>query len=439
MPSAASRTRSSSESRSCTVSSPRRTSCQRAVIPAIVGADEQRVARANSLVEGATNLTNSSARPSQASSSPSSAPRTSCGSTRCRTSRRSSSSARSSGSSARCGRATSRAACGRHRLHQRRPVRPPSDRDAASFRRRVPARLRLVPGDRISRLPPQPAGRRAADRGLRRRQCGRVVRHLRRVARVKATTLGIAACMGLGLPFWLLVPHVPLAVMVAAMAIVGFANPMATRAHLQDLTTRVPPAVFPQVVQTIIVSNQVVRPAAYATAGVLFSSLGLHTVYAIAAVLATVASSNYILAILAEGPGLAQEQPDLSARLGALAERDFRPRLLLDDDLGRRRRRCRHRARLRSAPHLAQLGERRRRGPRVPAGRSGRCDACGGCPGRSAATAPRPRRRRLDSGRRAGGGCNAPVHRVGRQWRCSPCSRSSTGWPTASRSPRRKA
>ena len=31
--------------------------CQRAVIPTIVGADEQRVARANSLVEGATNLT----------------------------------------------------------------------------------------------------------------------------------------------------------------------------------------------------------------------------------------------------------------------------------------------------------------------------------------------------------------------------------------------
>jgi uncharacterized protein (DUF2062 family) len=50
-----------------------------------------------------------------------------------------------------------------------------------------------------------------------------------------------------------------------------------------------------------------VRPAAYATAGLLFTSLGLHTVYAIAAVLATAASTNFILAILSEGPGLAQE------------------------------------------------------------------------------------------------------------------------------------
>jgi MFS family permease len=127
------------------------------------------------------------------------------------------------------------------------------------------------------------------------------------LARFRATTLGIAACIGLGVPFWLLVPHVPLAVMVAAMAIVGFANPMANAPIFGILTTRVPPAVFPQVVQTIIVSNQVVRPAAYAVAGFLFASIGLHTVYAIAAVLATVASTNFILAILAEGPSLAQE------------------------------------------------------------------------------------------------------------------------------------
>jgi hypothetical protein len=73
------------------------------------------------------------------------------------------------------------------------------------------------------------------------------------------------------------------------------------------LTTRVPAAVFPQVIQTIIVSNQVVRPAAYAAAGAMFTAIGLHTVYAIAAVLATVASTNFILAITAEGPGVAQE------------------------------------------------------------------------------------------------------------------------------------
>lgn len=122
------------------------------------------------------------------------------------------------------------------------------------------------------------------------------------LGRVKPGPLGIAACIGLGVPFWLLVPHVPLAVMVAAMAIVGFANPMSNAPYLGMLTARVPPVLFPKVVQTIIVSNQVIRPAAYGLAGALFASLGLHATYAIAAAFGSVASLNFILAVLALGP-----------------------------------------------------------------------------------------------------------------------------------------
>jgi hypothetical protein len=54
------------------------------------------------------------------------------------------------------------------------------------------------------------------------------------------------------------------------------------------------------VLQAIIVSNQVFRPAAYAAAGFLFASLGLHVIYAVAAALATVASLNFILAVRSE-------------------------------------------------------------------------------------------------------------------------------------------
>ncbi|HEY6962166.1 MAG TPA: MFS transporter [Gaiellaceae bacterium] len=127
------------------------------------------------------------------------------------------------------------------------------------------------------------------------------------LARFRPGPLGIVACVGLGVPFWLLVPHVPLAVMVAAMAVVGFANPMSNAPYLGLLTARVPPPLFPKVVQTIIVSNQVIRPAAYAAAGALFAGLGLHAVYAIAAVAASAASLNFILAVLAEGQTFAQE------------------------------------------------------------------------------------------------------------------------------------
>jgi hypothetical protein len=44
----------------------------------------------------------------------------------------------------------------------------------------------------------------------------------------------------------------------------------------------------------------VIRPAAYAAAGFLFASLGLHTIYAVAAALATAASLNFILAVRSE-------------------------------------------------------------------------------------------------------------------------------------------
>jgi MFS family permease len=125
------------------------------------------------------------------------------------------------------------------------------------------------------------------------------------LARFKATAIAITACVGIAAPFWLLVPHFPLAVMVAALAVIGFSNPMTNAPYFGILTTRVPPALFPKVLQAIIVSNQVIRPLAYGTAGFLFASLGLHVVYAIAAGLATLASLNFILAVLAERPAYA--------------------------------------------------------------------------------------------------------------------------------------
>jgi MFS family permease len=117
------------------------------------------------------------------------------------------------------------------------------------------------------------------------------------LARFKATSIAVFAAVALAAPFWLFVPRVPLAVFVVAMAVIGFGNPMTNGPYLGILTTRVPPPLFPKVLQAIIVSNQVIRPAAYAAAGFLFASLGLHVIYAVAAALATAASLNFILAV----------------------------------------------------------------------------------------------------------------------------------------------
>jgi MFS family permease len=120
------------------------------------------------------------------------------------------------------------------------------------------------------------------------------------LARFKAVSIAVGAAAMIAAPFWLLVPRVPLAVFVVAMAVIGFGNPMTNAPYFGILTARVPPARFPKVVQAIIVSNQVIRPAAYAAAGFLFASLGLHFIYAVAAVLATAASFNFILAVRSE-------------------------------------------------------------------------------------------------------------------------------------------
>jgi MFS family permease len=282
--------------------------CQRAVIPAIVGADEQRVARANSLVEGATNLTNF-VGPALAGVLI----------------------AVLGAANVMWIDAASYVASFVLVGVLVRVVREVREDEGP---RGVRAGIAYIAGDRFVRRAigtpllfgaafplvfasfpviafrdyhhnPRVAGLLIAAYGGG-SVAGSLFTYVA-LARFKATTLGIAACVGLGVPFWLLVPHVPLAIMVVAMAIVGFANPMANAPIFGILTTRVPPSVFPQVVQTIIVSNQVVRPAAYATAGALFASIGLHTVYAVAAVLATAASTNFILAIHAEGAGLVQE------------------------------------------------------------------------------------------------------------------------------------
>jgi MFS family permease len=122
------------------------------------------------------------------------------------------------------------------------------------------------------------------------------------LARFKATAIAIFAAIALAAPFWVLVPHIPLAVFVAAMAVIGFGNPMTNAPFFGILTTRVPPALFPKVLQAIIVSNQVIRPATYAAAGFLFLSFGLHAIYGVAAALASVASLNLVVALRSGSP-----------------------------------------------------------------------------------------------------------------------------------------
>jgi MFS family permease len=126
---------------------------------------------------------------------------------------------------------------------------------------------------------------------------------LGRLAPLRLATIGI---VGLSGPLWLLVPHTPLAVVVAALAISGFSNPLINAPYLGMLVTRVPQALQPKVMQAVITANRVAAPLGYAVAGPLIVGVGLHSAYAITAGLATVAAVNFVLAVSRSG-ALVQE------------------------------------------------------------------------------------------------------------------------------------
>ena len=113
--------------------------------------------------------------------------------------------------------------------------------------------------------------------------------------------LAALAAVPTALPLWALVPHVPLWVVGIALAIVGASVPIINAPYLGMLSTRVPPALRGKVIQALITINQLAGPLGYLIAGTLFVQAGLHGTYAVIAGLATLSSLNFILAVITIG------------------------------------------------------------------------------------------------------------------------------------------
>jgi hypothetical protein len=119
----------------------------------------------------------------------------------------------------------------------------------------------------------------------------------RLVTRVRPLLLASCAALATGPPLWLLVPHLPLAVVAVALAAIGASVPLINAPYLGFLTMRVPPALRGHVLQSLITINQILGPLGYVLAGFLFTRIGLHEAYAVMAVLGTFATLNFILAV----------------------------------------------------------------------------------------------------------------------------------------------
>lgn len=130
----------------------------------------------------------------------------------------------------------------------------------------------------------------------------------RLVTRVRPMRLASAAALATGPPLWFLVPHLPLVVVGLALAVIGASVPLINAPYIGFLQVRVPPALRGHVLQSLFTINQVLGPLGYVLAGVLFARIGLHTSYAVMAVLGTFATLNFVLAVAPlRGAPVAQE------------------------------------------------------------------------------------------------------------------------------------
>jgi MFS family permease len=129
----------------------------------------------------------------------------------------------------------------------------------------------------------------------------------RLVTRVRPMRLASYAALGTGPPLWFLVPHLPLAVVAVALAVIGASVPLINAPYIGFLTMRVPPTLRGHVLQSLITINQVLGPLGYVLAGVLFTRIGLHQTYAVMAVIGTFATVNFIVAVAPVRRAVAQE------------------------------------------------------------------------------------------------------------------------------------
>lgn len=118
----------------------------------------------------------------------------------------------------------------------------------------------------------------------------------RLVTKLQPLRMAAVAAVFTAAPLWLLVPHVPLAVIGVALAICGASVPLINAPYLGLLSTRVPRALRGKVIQSLITINNVAGPLAFVIAGPLFVHAGLRAAYTLIAALATFASVNFILA-----------------------------------------------------------------------------------------------------------------------------------------------
>jgi MFS family permease len=103
------------------------------------------------------------------------------------------------------------------------------------------------------------------------------------VTTVPALTLASLAAIGFALPLWVLVPHVALAPIFVALACTALCQPLINAPMFGVITTRTPPALLPKVMTAIVTLATVAGPLGVLVAGSLLEHQGLMVTFAVIA------------------------------------------------------------------------------------------------------------------------------------------------------------
>jgi MFS family permease len=105
----------------------------------------------------------------------------------------------------------------------------------------------------------------------------------RLVTTVPALTLASLGAIGFALPLWVLVPHVALAPILGALAFTALCQPLINAPMFGVITTRTPPALFPKVMTAIVTLATIAGPLGVLTAGALLEHEGLMVTFGVIA------------------------------------------------------------------------------------------------------------------------------------------------------------
>ncbi len=125
---------------------------------------------------------------------------------------------------------------------------------------------------------------------------------LRVLERFDPLRLGSAAFVCMSLPIFLLGLDLPLAAVMAVLAVSSFFGPFVNAPLIAVITTRTPEALRPKVMTAIITAALLAGPAGYLVGGVLIDQLGPRPVFVLVAAIQLSATAPFAL-LAFRGPG----------------------------------------------------------------------------------------------------------------------------------------